>query len=75
MEQILVNRVVKEVDGQSFEFHMPINANLGVAYDVLYEMFTVIGKNIEANNKKAAEEALKFKEAEKAQVEEVTEEQ
>jgi len=70
MNQILVNRLVKEVDGQTFEFHMPVNANLGLAYDVMYEMFVVIGKNIEDRNKKAAEESLKFKE-EVNEVEEV----
>ncbi len=73
MDQVLVNRIQKEVDGQTFEFHMPINANLGLAYDVLYEMFTVIGKNIEDRNTKAAEEALKFKK-EEVNVEEVKEE-
>jgi len=65
MNQVLVNRLVKEVEDQTFEFHMPLNANLGLAYDVLYEMFTVIGKNIEDRNEKAAEEALKFKEEDK----------
>ena len=70
MNQVLINRLVKEVDGQTFEFHMPVNANLGLAYDAMYEMFVVIGKNIEDRNKKAAEESLKFKE-EVNEVEEV----
>ena len=70
MNQFLVNRLVKEINGQTFEFHMPVDADLGVAYEVIYQMFTIIGKNIEDRNAKAAEDSTKFKKEENS-VEEV----
>lgn len=72
MKQILINRVVIEKDDQTFEFHMPVNADLGLAYDAAYEVFAIIAKNIEERNKKAEEDSGKFKEVEEV-VEEVKE--
>lgn len=78
LKQILVNRVVVEKNEQTFEFHMPVNADLGLAYDAAYEMFVVIGKNIEERNKKAEEDSKMFEEnsaVEEVVVEEVVEKQ
>ena len=71
LKQILINRVVVEKNDQTFEFHMPVNADLGLAYDAAYEIFVVIGKNISDRNLKAAEDSEKFKDENSEVVEQV----
>ena len=62
IKQTLINRLVIEKCDQFFEFHMPVNSELGAAYDAAFDVFMILGKNIEERNKKIEEDAKKDKE-------------